>query len=533
MTVNKERKSKKELQEMAADVRRVAAFSEGFERGLAAGKTASAVTVTTTTETTHEVELEIPGPGEHPTGLAAGPLCWPSWTVLPPIKQIIYNPPATVVIWADGTKTVVKCREREIYNHETGLAMAIARRAFGRCAFKRLADSTFGKREFWAAVRFAEQQVKKYPPATEKPSEGLASPDSGTNAGKQENDPRFSCNTCESRRILKDGTEFCVYGGKTDIHGLPSSRYCGHYSPAGMSCETCEYGPHMDSEGAWHPLCEYGGKGHILPKDGFCGRYKPVAHEGEDGEQAPRTCATCYHRAGEIRDGMLRSVCRYGGTAHDLPKPTCCDHYLLGSGHTMTPDELEKATAGNGCHNCAYRIAVDGEAYPAYCYKGGQIHQTVLGGLCDDYTSGSGVAARCSLCGYFAPADKDFPAKCDFYGCQCDRNADACPEFYSDGRPEPDPPPAPLEEMLDPAHLHCGDCAHFLGGKCKRRIHAEKDLSACHFYKDRKGRATLRCGQCANFNERESECAIDGEFVKAGFVACAAHEAPDTDSGEV
>lgn len=47
------------------------------------------------------------------------------------IKKVIFNPPATVVYWTDGTKTVVKCSENDIFDPEKGLAMAIAKRSAG------------------------------------------------------------------------------------------------------------------------------------------------------------------------------------------------------------------------------------------------------------------------------------------------------------------------------------------------------------------------------------------------------------------
>ena len=34
----------------------------------------------------------------------------------PGIKKVIFNDPATVVIWDDGTKTVVKCSEGDTYS---------------------------------------------------------------------------------------------------------------------------------------------------------------------------------------------------------------------------------------------------------------------------------------------------------------------------------------------------------------------------------------------------------------------------------
>lgn len=46
------------------------------------------------------------------------------------IKKVIFNDPATIVFWADGTKTVVKATN-EKFDPEKGLAMAISKRAFG------------------------------------------------------------------------------------------------------------------------------------------------------------------------------------------------------------------------------------------------------------------------------------------------------------------------------------------------------------------------------------------------------------------
>lgn len=48
-----------------------------------------------------------------------------------PIKKVIFNNPATVVIWEDGTKTVVKCQKGDTYSEELGLAMCIAKKFFG------------------------------------------------------------------------------------------------------------------------------------------------------------------------------------------------------------------------------------------------------------------------------------------------------------------------------------------------------------------------------------------------------------------
>lgn len=51
-------------------------------------------------------------------------------TVIPKIKDVIYNRPATIVFWEDGTKTVVKCKN-EKFDPEKGLAMAFSKKMLG------------------------------------------------------------------------------------------------------------------------------------------------------------------------------------------------------------------------------------------------------------------------------------------------------------------------------------------------------------------------------------------------------------------
>lgn len=54
----------------------------------------------------------------------------PKQKALGAIKKVIFNPPYTIVIWEDKTKTTVKCGENEQYDPEKGLAMAMAKRLF-------------------------------------------------------------------------------------------------------------------------------------------------------------------------------------------------------------------------------------------------------------------------------------------------------------------------------------------------------------------------------------------------------------------
>ena len=56
----------------------------------------------------------------------------------PKIKDVIFHDPATIVLWEDGTKTVVKCQrdKGDVFSKETGLALAICKKVYGN-------DNTF------------------------------------------------------------------------------------------------------------------------------------------------------------------------------------------------------------------------------------------------------------------------------------------------------------------------------------------------------------------------------------------------------
>lgn len=47
------------------------------------------------------------------------------------IRKVIFNDPATIVLWSDGSKTVVKCGPEDTYDMEKGLAMAIVKKMAG------------------------------------------------------------------------------------------------------------------------------------------------------------------------------------------------------------------------------------------------------------------------------------------------------------------------------------------------------------------------------------------------------------------
>ena len=47
------------------------------------------------------------------------------------VKRIIFNDPATIVFWKDGTKTVVKCMEDTPFNPYYGFVCALAKKVYG------------------------------------------------------------------------------------------------------------------------------------------------------------------------------------------------------------------------------------------------------------------------------------------------------------------------------------------------------------------------------------------------------------------
>lgn len=47
------------------------------------------------------------------------------------VEKVIFNKPATIVFWSDGTKTVVKCGENDTYDKEKGFFIACAKKLFG------------------------------------------------------------------------------------------------------------------------------------------------------------------------------------------------------------------------------------------------------------------------------------------------------------------------------------------------------------------------------------------------------------------
>lgn len=47
------------------------------------------------------------------------------------VDRVIFNPPATIVFWKDGTKTVVKACDEDSYSPEGGFALCFLKKILG------------------------------------------------------------------------------------------------------------------------------------------------------------------------------------------------------------------------------------------------------------------------------------------------------------------------------------------------------------------------------------------------------------------
>lgn len=82
------------------------------------------------------------------------------------MRKVVFNDPATIIIWEDGTKTVVKCGKDEIFDPEKGLAMAISKRALGNKGnyyeiFKKLLPKEITVKEYSILYKISESTVRR------------------------------------------------------------------------------------------------------------------------------------------------------------------------------------------------------------------------------------------------------------------------------------------------------------------------------------------------------------------------------------
>lgn len=130
------------------------------------------------------------------------------------IKNVIFNPPATIVFWTDNTKTVVKVQNDEPFDPEKGLTMAICKKVYGN------EGNYFNK-------------IKKW---TEPAYEELEEQERFEKALKEFFDNMMNCGVAKKHEEVKEGPiiplknkEICKHCMKGYPHGD-----CSHLEPGCM-----------------------------------------------------------------------------------------------------------------------------------------------------------------------------------------------------------------------------------------------------------------------------------------------------------
>jgi len=80
------------------------------------------------------------------------------------IKKVIYNDPATTVIWHDGSKTTIKCHDEDSYDPVIGLLLCVIKKATDGQGYsalcKLLDDAYFRKNEITMETREKERNER-------------------------------------------------------------------------------------------------------------------------------------------------------------------------------------------------------------------------------------------------------------------------------------------------------------------------------------------------------------------------------------
>lgn len=85
------------------------------------------------------------------------------------IEKLFFSGTTTIVIWTDGTKTVVQPTKGERFDPEIGIAMAIARKIFGsRHQFDKFTENVFRESYARDAKSLTEKELAMLLPEYEK-----------------------------------------------------------------------------------------------------------------------------------------------------------------------------------------------------------------------------------------------------------------------------------------------------------------------------------------------------------------------------
>lgn len=56
---------------------------------------------------------------------------------LPEVKEVIFAPPATIVYWKDGSRSVVKCSDDDYFDEEMGFALCFMKKILSTSGYKK------------------------------------------------------------------------------------------------------------------------------------------------------------------------------------------------------------------------------------------------------------------------------------------------------------------------------------------------------------------------------------------------------------
>ena len=103
------------------------------------------------------------------------------------IKKIIFNNPATIVYWEDGTKTIVKCGSGDTWDKEKGLAMCFVKKLLGNKGNFNEKIKKYVKEDV-----YVKPEPKKHEHTIEKYVVSTYNPYSIFGLGQITNDPNYS-----------------------------------------------------------------------------------------------------------------------------------------------------------------------------------------------------------------------------------------------------------------------------------------------------------------------------------------------------
>ena len=86
------------------------------------------------------------------------------WSIIPEVKEVIFAPPATIVYWNDGTRTVVKCSDDDYFNEEIGFALCFMKKILSTAGYKNNFNTYIRKniknaKRYWRPVSLTETPV--------------------------------------------------------------------------------------------------------------------------------------------------------------------------------------------------------------------------------------------------------------------------------------------------------------------------------------------------------------------------------------